>query len=169
MCPKFLKNLSSQKLLRLLTVLSLCVLGAAYILKHFYGFQPCQMCLYEQKVFMGTAGVALASLLFLSHRWQYYAILLLGVIFLGGACLAAYHVAIQYHWVSLPAFCASNDFSDFTSLEALKEQMLNTPYVRCDQVTWSLFGLSLAAYNVIFSLILALLCGKWACSHRTSR
>ncbi len=169
MCPKFLKTLSSQNLLRLLTILSLCVLGAAYVLKHFYDVQPCQMCLYEQKVFMGTAGVALASLLFLSPRWQYYAILLLGFIFFGGACLAAYHVAIQHHWVSLPAFCSTHDFSAFTSLEALKEEMLSTPFVRCDQVTWSLFGLSLAAYNAILSLVLALLCGKWACSHRTHR
>ncbi|MBI2707968.1 MAG: disulfide bond formation protein B [Proteobacteria bacterium] len=166
MCLTFLKNTSSRLLLSLLTLFSVGVLGMAYVLEHYYGFQPCQMCLYEQKIFMVTGAISLFSLLLLSARWQHYAIVLLGFLFLGGALVAAYHVAIQHHWVSLPAFCSSQDFSSFDSVEALKEQMLKTPLVRCDQVTWSLFGLSLAAYNAIISLILALLCWKWACKHR---
>ena len=80
---------------------------------------------------------------------------------MGGALLAAYHVAIQQHWVDLPAFCTSNDFSTLNSIEALREQMLTTPFVRCDQVTWSLFSLSLAAYNAILSFILAITCWVW--------
>ncbi|KAB2833267.1 MAG: disulfide bond formation protein B, partial [Caedimonadaceae bacterium] len=39
--------------------------------------------------------------------------------------------------------------------------LLKTPFVRCDQITWSLFGLSLAAYNALISLILAFFCGVW--------
>jgi len=166
MCIKFLKNISSRFLLSLLTLFSVGVLGMAYVLEHYYGFQPCQMCLYEQKIFMATGGLSLFSLLLLPARWQYYAILLLGLVFFGGALTAAYHVAIQHHWVDLPAFCSSQDFSAFDSIEALKEQMLKTPLVRCDQVTWSFLGLSLAAYNAIVSLFLALLCWKWACKHR---
>jgi disulfide bond formation protein DsbB len=166
MCLKFLKNISSRLLLSLLTLFSVGVLGMAYVLEHYYGFQPCQMCLYEQKIFMVTSGLSLFSLLLLPARWQYYAIILLGFVFLGATLTAAYHVAIQHHWVSLPAFCSSQDFSSFDSIEALKEQMLRTPLVRCDQVTWSFLGLSLAAYNAIISLVLALLCLKWAFKHR---
>lgn len=166
MCLKFLNTLSSRLLLSLLTLVSIGVLAMAYVLEHYYGFQPCQMCLYEQKIFMATAGLSLLSALLLPARLQYYAIFLIGLVFLGGALTAGYHVAIQHHWVSLPAFCSAQDFSAFDSVEALKEQMLKTPLVRCDQVTWSLFGLSLAAYNMVFSLILALLCFKWACKHR---
>ncbi len=166
MCVKFLKNISSRSFLSFLILFSVGVLGLAYILEHYYGFQPCQMCLYEQKIFMVTGALSLLSLLLLPVRWQYYAVIVLGFVFLGGTLIAGYHVAIQQHWVDLPAFCSSQDFSAFDSVEALKEQMLKTPLVRCDQITWSLFGLSLAAYNIIICLILALLCWKWACKHR---
>lgn len=161
---KILESMCSRTLLGLVLLISLGVLGCAYVLKTYYGMQPCQMCLYEQKVFMITAGVSLLGL-FVPSSLRYYVTLLLGLIFLGGFLLAAYHVAIQHHWVELPAFCSSQDFSSFESVEALREQMLNTPFVRCDQVTWSLFGFSLAAYNAFLSLVLALICFKWGCCH----
>lgn len=164
MC-KFLANMSSRTFLWSILLISIAVGGAGYILEHFYGFQPCQLCLYEQKVFKITAIIALVGL-FLPLRWKYYFSILLGLCFLVGAAIAGYHVAVQHHLVELPAFCASQDFSAFESIEALKEQMLKTPFVRCDQITWSLFGLSLAAYNAILSLILTLFCLKWACKHR---
>jgi disulfide bond formation protein DsbB len=161
MCKKIFQKLSSPKMLGFITLVCAGVLGTAYIMEHYYAVHPCQMCLYERQVFMVAGGVALFSLILLPRSFQAYALMALGLIFTGGAFLAAYHVAIQQHWVSLPAFCASNDFSSITSVEDLKNQLLKTPFVRCDQVTWSLFGLSLAFYNCLLSLVLALLCWKW--------
>lgn len=165
MC-KIFKNLSSRLMLGSLTLICVGVLGMGYILEHYVGVYPCQLCLYERDVFMVAGGLSLLSFLFLPPRFQYYALVALGFIFLGGAFLAAYHVAIQHHWVDLPAFCASNDFSAIESVEELKNQLLKTPFVRCDQVTWSLFGLSLAFYNALLSLILSLFCWKWAWNHK---
>ncbi|MBS0271923.1 MAG: disulfide bond formation protein B [Proteobacteria bacterium] len=161
MCLKFLTCFSSRTLLGVLTLICVGVLGAAYVMEHYFAVRPCQMCLYERNVFMGAGIFSLLSLLVLPQRFQHYALLILGFIFAGGALLAGYHVAIQQHWVSLPSFCSSNDFSAFESVEALKEQLLKTPLVRCDQVTWSLFGLSLAAYNAILSLVLVCVCWGW--------
>ena len=167
-CSKFLQALSSRALLGIITLVCLGILGAAYILKHSYGIQPCQMCIYEQHVFTAAGILALIGFLICSPTWQRRILCSLGLIFLGGALLAAYHVAIQHHWVSLPAFCSAEDFSASDSVEALKEQIMNTPFVRCDQVTWSLLGLSLAAYNTLISLVLMLLCWKWVCIHRST-
>lgn len=164
MCES-LKKIPPRFMLILLVIITLGILGLAYILEHYFGFQPCQLCLYEQKVFMAAGALSFLGLL-LPSRWQSYAILLIGLVFFGGALLAAYHVAVQQHWVDLPTFCASQDFSSFDSVEALKEQMLKTPLVRCDQVTWSFLGLSLATYNSLLSLFLALFCWKWACTNR---
>lgn len=165
MRKKLSKKISSQKLLGSITLICMAVLGTSYIMEHYYGVLPCQMCLYERNIFIGAGGLAFLSLAFFSPRLQQYTLIGLGFIFIGGALFAAYHVAIQQHWVSLPAFCASNDFSAFESVEALRDQMLKTPLVRCDQVTWSLFGLSLAAYNALLSVILALICWKGASTH----
>lgn len=155
------KNKSSEKILLGFTLICVGVLVAAYIMEHFFGVLPCQMCLYERNVFMAAGAFSFLSFFLLPVRFHPLALIILGFIFMGGALLAGYHVAIQQHWVSLPTFCASNDFSALDSVEALREQMLKTPFVRCDKVTWSLFGLSLAAYNALLSFVLALTCWIW--------
>lgn len=161
MCLKYLECLTPRNMLGALVLICAGLLIAAYIMENFFGVNPCQMCLYERDVFLIAGGLSLLSLFIVPQRFKPYAVLLMGLIFLFGTGLAAYHVAIQQHWVELPSFCATNDFSAFESIESLKEQLMKTPFVRCDQVTWSLFGLSLAAYNALISLILALFCGIW--------
>lgn len=161
MCLKILKKVSSQKLIAGIILISAAVAATAYIMENYFKIPACPMCHYERNVFIAAGVFALLSLIFLPSRFHPYALLGLGSIFVGGILLAGYHVAIQHHWVSLPAFCSSNDFTSFDSVESLREQLLKTPFVRCDQVTWSLFGLSLAAYNTILSAFLALLCWGW--------
>ncbi|HUX78674.1 MAG TPA: disulfide bond formation protein B [Alphaproteobacteria bacterium] len=161
MCIKQLKKISSQKMLAILLLICAAVVATAYIMEHYFGILGCPLCHYERDIFMGAGAISLLCLVLLPQRFQYYAIVILGFVFMGGAFLAAYHVAVQQHWLSLPSFCASNDFSGLDSIEALKEKLLSTPFVRCDQITWSLFGLSLAVYNTLISLFLALLCWAW--------
>ena len=160
MCIKQLKKISSQQLLWGLILICAIVLTMAYVMEHYFGILACKMCHYERNTFLAGGGIAMLCL-FLPQPFQRHGILILGLIFMIGTLLAGYHVAIQNHWVDLPTFCASNDFSAFESVEALCEQLLQTPFVRCDQITWSLFGLSLAAYNALLSLLLTLLCWGW--------
>lgn len=133
------KNKSSEKILLGFTFICVAVLIVAYIMEHVFGVQPCQMCLYERNIFMAVGALSFLSFFLIPARYHSLALVLLGFIFMGGAIFASYHVAIQQHWVSLPTFCASNDFSALDSVESLRDQMLKTPLVRCDQVTWSLF------------------------------
>lgn len=155
------KHKSSEKILLGFTLLCIGILVMAYTMEHVFGVRPCQMCLYERNVFMAVGAFSFFSFFLIPARFHSLALIILGFVFMGGFLLAGYHVAVQQHWVALPAFCASNDFGDLTSVESLREQMLKTPLVRCDQVTWSLFGLSLAAYNAILSFILAITCWVW--------
>lgn len=160
------KNKASEKILLGFSFICVGVLVTAYIMEHFFGIMPCQMCLYERNIFMAVGVFSFLSFFLIPPRFHSISLIILGFVFMGGAIFAAYHVAVQQHWVALPAFCASNAFSDLDSVESLREQMLKTPLVRCDQVTWSLFGLSLAAYNAILSFILALTCWIWVAKKR---
>lgn len=160
MPQKEVELLSSKSLAGILLIICLGTYGMGYIMEHTFGVQACTLCHYERNVFL--AGAAIAFIGFLAPKpSRYWMIVILGFVFFIGFGLASYHVAIQQHWVSLPTFCAANDFSAFDSVESLKEQLLQTPFVRCDQVTWSLFGFSLATYNAIFSLILSGVCWGW--------
>src|SRR5436190_12855038 len=128
----------SEKILLGFTFICVGILITAYSIEHFFGIQPCQMCLYERNIFMAVGIFSFLSFFLIPARYHSLALVILGFVFMGGALFAGYHVAIQQHWVSLPAFCASNDFSALDSVESLREHMLQTPLVRCDQVTWSL-------------------------------
>lgn len=155
------KNKSSEKILLGFSFVCIAILLTAYYMEHFLGVAPCQMCLYERNIFMAVAAFSFLSFFLIPARFHSHALIGLGFIFLGGALFAGYHVAVQQHWVKLPTFCAANDFSSLDTVDSLREQLLKTPLVRCDQVTWSLFGLSLAAYNALLSFILAVTCWVW--------
>lgn len=161
MCKNIFKKISGSYLLGGIVSISAVVLIAAFIMERYFSIHPCQLCLYERNVFMAAGIWALLSLVLLPTSYRRLSLFGLALIFTGGTFLAAYHVAVQQHWVTVPAFCASQDFSSFKSVDTLKEQLLKTPFVRCDKVTWSLFGFSLAFYNMLLSAFLMLLCWGW--------
>ena len=57
---------------------------------------------------------------------------------------------------------------DAVDVDALRAQvMAATKVVRCDEVPWSLFGISMAGYNVLISLVLGVL--ALAAAYRAAR
>jgi disulfide bond formation protein DsbB len=84
---------------------------------------------------------------------------------LAGAALAVYHTGIEAGWWPGPTTCTGVGDVGGMSPEALTEQLLATPVVRCDAVAWSLFGVSMAGWNAIFSALLAWL---WARAYASS-
>jgi len=83
--------------------------------------------------------------------------LLLGLVFLGEAALAAYHAGVEWHWWPGPASCTGGHGgvvkpSDMLAL--LKGVKITV--VQCDQAAWRLLGLSMAGWNALIALALAL-------------
>jgi disulfide bond formation protein DsbB len=60
---------------------------------------------------------------------------------------------VEQHWWAGTSSCGGAAMA--TSLEALRAQVMAAPVTRCDEVAWSLFGVSMAGYNVVISLGLA--------------
>lgn len=156
---------SPNRLLVWITIMCVFIYASAYIMENYFGILSCKLCVYERLVFTIAGTISFFAFLLFPPRLQSIFIFCIGLIFLIGACLALYHVAIQNHLVSLPMFCNTQDFGNIDSVQALKETLLNTPLVRCDQVTWSFLGISLAGYNAILSLFLTLLCWGWTKYH----
>ena len=86
--------------------------------------------------------------------WLRAILLLAALAFAVDAGIAAFHVGVEQGWWQGTAECGST--LDLTlSPEELKNQLMNQPLVRCDEVTWSLFGISMAGYNFLYALALA--------------
>ena len=89
----------------------------------------------------------------LSHK----TVFAVGVVYLGIAGLAFYQVLVEKKIVELPHVCKAphldyNDFSQF------KKALMGHKHVSCDEVTWSLFGISMAGYSAMISLLAGLAC-----------
>ena len=100
---------------------------------------------------LGRAGLRAGG--FVAVRWKpngRWAAIGLGLIFLGSFAQAAFHVAVEQSWV---IYQCSADI-DLDNLAFDVNAVLETP--QCDKIAWSLFGLSMAGYNAVISLILAL-------------
>jgi len=75
-----------------------------------------------------------------------------------GAGLGGYHAGVEWGFWAGPTACAGGAGVGGQSAEALLAQIMAAPVVRCDEVAWSLLGLSMAGWNALASAGLA---GLW--------
>ncbi len=75
----------------------------------------------------------------------------------GGALSAAitggygvYHTGVERGWFAGPDTCTSGPI-DAVSAADLLGQIMAAPLVRCDEVAWSMAGLSMASWNAVAS------------------
>jgi disulfide bond formation protein DsbB len=137
---------------------SIAVLGAALLSQYLGGLQPCELCHWQRYPYVATAvlGASAAALAYMggSVRGVGLLIALAGLAFAVGAGIAVYHVGVEQRWWEGAAACGGPVFSA-TDVESLRRAIMARPVVRCDEVAWSLFGVSMAGYNALVSGALA--------------
>ncbi len=133
----------------LLLLASSAVLGTALASQYLGGLQPCVLCVYQRLPYAAVIMIAGAALV-LPTGPRAVALALAGLALLTGTGIAVFHVGVEQHWWQGTAECGSAGAAD--SLEALRAQVLSAPVARCDEVPWSLFGISMAGYNALVSL-----------------
>ena len=133
------------------------------------GLQPCVLCLWQRWAHGGVIALALVALAATAAgRRRAAAILtvLTGIAALVGAGIALYHVGVEQQWWPGTSGCGAGALSS-GGLDALRAQIESAPIVRCSDVAWSLFGISMAGYNAILSAALALF--AWAAARAMTR
>jgi len=137
---------------------SLAALAAAYGSQYWGGLTPCVLCLYQRAAYGAVALFAAGALGFALKDREKSARFLTGLCALGfltGAGIAFYHVGVEQHWWTGSEACVGAAARSAQTIEGLRAQLMAAPLTRCDDVAWSLFGISMAGYNVFVSLVLA--------------
>ena len=75
---------------------------------------------------------------------------------MSSAVLAFYHFGIEQGFFSESLACATGDLSKTLSKEELLQQLKQNS-ISCKDVSFRILGLSLAAINTIFSLVLSVI------------
>lgn len=139
----------------LLILASLGALGTALASQYWGGLAPCELCLWQRWAYAAAIGALLPGLFVTGRPGAQAAILAMGgVAFLAGAGIAMFHVGVEQKWWTGLTGC-TNPASGATSVEDLLRQLEAAPIARCDEIAWSLFGISMAGFNVLASLALA--------------
>lgn len=127
------------------------LLGGAYIGQYVFGLYPCEMCWWQRYAHFAALALALLALLRPSARMLTG---LAAVAILIGGLIGAYHAGVEYGWWK--GFTACTSEISFGQGGDPLQAILNAPLIRCDQVQWQLFGISLAGYNFLISVPAAL-------------
>jgi len=133
-------------------LLSVIAIGSALIAEYYYNLEPCKICLKQREPYYVLIAVLI---IFLILRWQKKIWFFLGVqiITIYGLFYSIWHVGIENKILPGPSSCSEGlDISNDTS--NLKEQILSKAVVNCEEIIWSMFGLSAATIN---SLLLFLI------------
>jgi disulfide bond formation protein DsbB len=140
-----------------IAAIGLATIGGFLFFQYVLGYPPCPLCL-EQRIAYYVC-VPLAAMILLgvsvgsSRKVLALALFAIGAAMLYSAGLGTYHAGIEYHWWAGPQDCSAT-MPDFSRGGSLLEQINKSRVIRCDEAAWRLFGISLAGYNVLVSLVL---------------
>jgi len=143
-------KMKSIQLIWLAFLGSLALLIGAYAFEFLGNLKPCKMCLWQR--WPHIAAIIIGILIFYSKSNLLMRIA--SMVILLGAIIAFYHMGVEFQWWEGPTTCSSGSIANLSSTE-LMNKILQAPIIRCDEVQWSFAGLSMAAWNGIFSLILS--------------
>jgi disulfide bond formation protein DsbB len=132
-------------------LLPLALLGGALGSQYFGGLHPCEMCYWQR--WPHGAAILFAALAFTapaeSSRARNLTLLAALAITISGI-IGVYHAGVEAK--IFPGFTTCTAMPKGLTTAEMLEQITHAPLVRCDQVQWSLFGISMAGWNAILSL-----------------
>jgi disulfide bond formation protein DsbB len=139
---------------------SLGMLGAAHAFETFGNMAPCALCLHQREAYWAAASIAVLALIATRFATDILTkrafALLLFFAFVAGAVIAGFHVGVEYKWwPGLPECAAGGNLKVSTDLLGALSNAMEVP--SCDKVAWSMLGISMAGWNMLISLGLAVL------------
>ena len=148
-----LKQTNNIFLIVILAIISLMIISAL-IIQYWLGHEPCKLCLYERIPYV-ISMLLIIKILFIK-KYEKITLLILFLVFMSSATLAFYHFGIEQGFFNESLACTTGDLSKILSKEELLEQ-LKQQNISCKDVSFRILGLSLAAINTIFSLVLSVI------------
>ena len=144
----------NKKFIFSLLVFTSLVLVSAFIIEYRLGHEPCKLCLYERIPYF-LSMLLIIKILFIK-KYERVTLLILFLVFISSTALAFYHFGIEQGFFSESLVCATGDLSKTLSKAELLQQLKQNS-ISCKDVSFRILGLSLAAINTVFSLILSVI------------
>ena len=113
------------------------------------GLFPCEMCHWQRWPHYAAILLALAAFATAQRPASRLLVILAALCILASGAIGAFHAGVEYGWWEGFTTCTSTAGSGGGDVLA---DIMAAPLIRCDQAQWTLFGISLAGFNALFSI-----------------
>ena len=159
-------EVKNKIILKLVLVFSIFAILAAYFIQYVLGHQPCNLCLIERVPYI--LSIIIISICLFTQQFERITLIILSLVFFAAALLSFYHFGIEQGFIKESLVCDLNNPNKELSKEALLNQLKEMP-ISCKDVTFKIYGLSLATFNVFISLILSVITIKSFLAYEKNR
>ena len=161
-----MSQIKNKIALNLILLFSIFSLITAYFIQHVLGHQPCNLCLIERIPYFFT--IIIISICLFFHKFEKIILIILSLTFFTATLLSFYHFGIEQEFIKESIVCDLNSSNHELTKEVLLNQLKVMP-VSCKDVTFKIFGLSLATFNIFISLILSIIVVKVFLTYEKNR
>ena len=146
----------------MIAAIAAATLAGAWFFQLVLEILPCPLCLEQRYAYYFAVPFA-ALVAVAAARGAPRGVLMLGLAILAAAVLAnavlgTYHSGVEWGLWKGPTDC-TGPVGNLGSAGNLLERLDTVKVIRCDEVQWRFLGLSLAGYNVLISLLMAVIAG----------
>ena len=152
-----MSEIKYKKPLCLIQLFSIFILIVAYIIQYVLDHKPCNLCLIERVPYFSA--IIIISIFLFFKKFEKIYLIILSLIFFSAALVSFYHFGIEQGFIQESFACDLSIKNGDLSKKDLLNQLKESP-VSCKDVTFKIFGLSLATFNILISLILSAITTK---------
>jgi disulfide bond formation protein DsbB len=161
-----MSKIKNKIIFNLILLFSIFALFTAYFIQYVLKHQPCNLCLIERIPY--TFSIIVISTCLFTKKFEKISLIILSLIFFSATLIAFYHFGIEQGFIEESLVCDLNSENNNLSKEALLNQLKEMP-MSCKDVTFKIFGLSLATFNIFISLILGVITTKLFLTYEKNR
>ena len=145
-----MSKIINKTIFNLILIFSIIALLAAYFIQYILKHQPCDLCLIARVPYIFS--IIVISICLFTKKFEKLSLIVLSLIFFSATLIAFYHFGIEQGFIKESLVCDLSNKDNNLSKEALLNQLKEMP-VSCKNVTFKIFGLSLATFNIFISLV----------------
>jgi disulfide bond formation protein DsbB len=160
-------NTVKQKIIiKSILLFSIFAILAAYFIQFVLGHQPCNLCLIERVPYI--VSIIVISLFLFFKKFEKIFLIVLSLVFICASLISFYHFGIEQGFIKESLVCDLNSININLTKESLLNELKEIK-VSCKDVTFKIFGLSLATINIFISLIISVIIIKLFLSYEKNK
>ena len=127
------------------------IISALYI-EYILNYEPCRLCIYQRLPYLAAIFVSLIGFFYLRND---KVLIIIIIIFTISVIISGYHFGIENSLIKEISSC-TNKSLDVSNKSKLLETLNKSMPIDCKDTTFKIFGVSLAAINTIFSILIVI-------------